>query len=111
MARAEVDPITLQVISGALDTIAEELAARPGLRFKLVANLPYNVGTELLELPEDLERRALAGVGDVLLVGQTDDQDLGVSDSAMGFLTGFAFALVYTVAGIPNSRSTGQALR
>ena len=27
--------------------------------------------------------------------------DLGATDSAMGFLTGIAFALFYTVAGIP----------
>ena len=31
-------------------------------------------------------------------------QDLGVSDTAMGFLTGIAFALFYTVAGIPIAR-------
>jgi MFS family permease len=30
--------------------------------------------------------------------------DLGVSDTAMGFLTGIAFALFYTVAGIPIAR-------
>ena len=28
-------------------------------------------------------------------------RDLGISDTAMGFLTGFAFAAFYTVAGIP----------
>jgi MFS family permease len=31
-------------------------------------------------------------------------EDLGVSDTVMGFLTGFAFALFYTVAGIPIAR-------
>ncbi len=31
-----------------LETIAEELSARPGLRLKLVANLPYNVATPIL---------------------------------------------------------------
>jgi len=31
-------------------------------------------------------------------------QDLQVSDTALGFLTGFAFALFYTVAGIPIAR-------
>jgi MFS family permease len=31
-------------------------------------------------------------------------QDLGVSDTAMGFLAGFAFALFYTAAGIPIAR-------
>jgi predicted MFS family arabinose efflux permease len=30
--------------------------------------------------------------------------DLGVSDTAMGFLTGLAFALFYTIAGIPIAR-------
>lgn len=31
-------------------------------------------------------------------------KDLGASDTAMGFLSGFAFALFYTVAGIPIAR-------
>jgi predicted MFS family arabinose efflux permease len=31
-------------------------------------------------------------------------EELGVSDTAMGFLTGFAFALFYTIAGIPIAR-------
>ncbi len=31
-----------------LETIAEELSARPGARLKLVANLPYNVATPIL---------------------------------------------------------------
>src|SRR5215470_11067307 len=31
-------------------------------------------------------------------------QDLGASDTAMGFLTGFAFALFYAVAGVPIAR-------
>ena len=31
-------------------------------------------------------------------------EELGVSDTAMGFLTGLAFALFYTVAGIPIAR-------
>lgn len=31
-------------------------------------------------------------------------QDLGVSDTAMGFLTGFAFAVFYAFAGIPIAR-------
>ena len=30
--------------------------------------------------------------------------ELGVSDTAMGFLTGLAFALFYTIAGIPIAR-------
>jgi sugar phosphate permease len=30
--------------------------------------------------------------------------DLGVSDTAMGLLSGFAFALFYTLAGIPIAR-------
>ena len=30
--------------------------------------------------------------------------ELGVSDTAMGFLTGLAFAVFYTVAGIPIAR-------
>ena len=37
--------------------------------------------------------------------------DLGVSDSAMGFLTGFAFALFYTVAGIPIARWADVGVR
>ena len=37
--------------------------------------------------------------------------DLGVSDSAMGFLTGFAFALFYTVAGLPIARWADVGVR
>jgi predicted MFS family arabinose efflux permease len=38
-------------------------------------------------------------------------QDLGVSDTAMGFLTGFAFAAFYTVAGIPIARLADRGSR
>ena len=38
-------------------------------------------------------------------------QDLGASDTAMGFLTGFAFALFYTVAGIPIARLADRGSR
>ncbi len=38
-------------------------------------------------------------------------QDLGVSDTAMGFLTGIAFALFYTVAGIPIARWADVGVR
>jgi predicted MFS family arabinose efflux permease len=37
--------------------------------------------------------------------------DLGVSDSAMGFLVGFAFVLFYTVAGIPIARLADRSSR
>jgi predicted MFS family arabinose efflux permease len=37
--------------------------------------------------------------------------DLGVSDTAMGFLTGIAFALFYTVAGIPIARIADRGTR
>jgi MFS family permease len=37
--------------------------------------------------------------------------DLGVSDTAMGFLTGIAFALFYTVAGIPIARLADRGTR
>jgi predicted MFS family arabinose efflux permease len=37
--------------------------------------------------------------------------DLGVSDTAMGFLTGLAFALFYTVAGIPIARWADRGTR
>ena len=37
--------------------------------------------------------------------------DLGVSDSAMGVLTGFAFALFYTVAGLPIARWADVGVR
>jgi MFS family permease len=37
--------------------------------------------------------------------------DLGVSDTAMGFLTGIAFALFYTVAGIPIARLADRSTR
>lgn len=37
--------------------------------------------------------------------------DLGVSDTAMGFLSGFAFALFYTVAGIPIARWADRGSR
>ena len=37
--------------------------------------------------------------------------ELGVSDSAMGFLTGLAFALFYTVAGIPIARWADSGTR
>ena len=38
-------------------------------------------------------------------------KDLGVSDTAMGFLGGFAFALFYTVAGIPIARIADRWVR
>ncbi len=38
-------------------------------------------------------------------------RDLGISDSAMGFLTGFAFAAFYTVAGIPIARWADRGVR
>ncbi len=38
-------------------------------------------------------------------------RDLGVSDSAMGFLTGPAFALFYTFAGIPIARWADRGVR
>jgi len=38
-------------------------------------------------------------------------RDLGVSDTAMGFLTGIAFALFYTVAGIPIARWADVGVR
>lgn len=38
-------------------------------------------------------------------------KDLGVSDSAMGFLTGVAFALFYTAAGIPIARLADRGSR
>jgi MFS family permease len=37
--------------------------------------------------------------------------DLEVSDTALGFLTGFAFALFYTVAGIPIARYADRGTR
>ena len=38
-------------------------------------------------------------------------QDLGVSDTAMGFLGGIAFAIFYTVLGIPIARMADQGSR
>lgn len=38
-------------------------------------------------------------------------QDLGVSDTAMGFLTGGAFAVFYTFAGIPIARFADRSVR
>ena len=38
-------------------------------------------------------------------------QDLGVSDTAMGFLGGFAFAAFYTVMGIPIARMADRGVR
>ena len=38
-------------------------------------------------------------------------QDLGVSDTAMGFLTGFAFATLYTLTGIPVARLADRGSR
>lgn len=38
-------------------------------------------------------------------------QDLGASDTAMGFLSGFAFALFYTFAGIPIARWADHGAR
>src|SRR5262249_50262381 len=37
--------------------------------------------------------------------------ELGASDTAMGFLTGIAFALFYTVAGIPIARVADRGTR
>lgn len=38
-------------------------------------------------------------------------REFGVSDTAMGFLTGFAFVLFYTLAGIPIARLADRASR
>ena len=38
-------------------------------------------------------------------------QDLGVSDTAMGLLTGLAFALFYTTAGVPIARLADAGTR
>jgi len=38
-------------------------------------------------------------------------QELGASDTAMGLLTGFAFALFYTFAGIPIARLADRSVR
>jgi len=38
-------------------------------------------------------------------------EDLGVSDTAMGLLTGFAFALFYTLAGLPIARWADRGTR
>jgi len=38
-------------------------------------------------------------------------KEFGVSDTAMGFLTGFAFVIFYTVAGIPIARWADRASR
>ena len=38
-------------------------------------------------------------------------EDLGASDTAMGFLTGIAFALFYTCAGIPIARFADRGVR
>ena len=38
-------------------------------------------------------------------------RDLGVSDTAMGFLTGFAFALFYALAGLPLARWADRGSR
>ena len=38
-------------------------------------------------------------------------QDLGVSDTALGFLSGFAFAIVYSLAGIPVARLADRSTR
>jgi predicted MFS family arabinose efflux permease len=38
-------------------------------------------------------------------------EDLGVSDTAMGFLTGFAFAFFYTIAGLPIARWADSGVR
>jgi len=38
-------------------------------------------------------------------------EDLGVSDTAMGFLTGFAFAIFYSIAGLPLARWADRGVR
>ena len=38
-------------------------------------------------------------------------EELGASDTAMGFLTGFAFAVFYTFAGIPIARLADRGVR
>src|SRR5262245_3632442 len=38
-------------------------------------------------------------------------QELGVSDTAMGFLTGTAFAIFYTLAGLPLARWADRGVR
>ena len=38
-------------------------------------------------------------------------QDLKISDTALGFLTGFAFAVFYTFAGLPLARIADRWVR
>ena len=38
-------------------------------------------------------------------------EELGASDTAMGFLTGFAFAVFYSFAGIPIARLADRGVR
>jgi predicted MFS family arabinose efflux permease len=45
-----------------------------------------------------------------ILIGPIQ-QDLGVSDTAMGLLSGFAFAIFYTLAGIPIARLSDRGSR
>jgi predicted MFS family arabinose efflux permease len=45
-----------------------------------------------------------------ILIGPIQ-QDLGVSDTAMGLLSGFAFAIFYTLAGIPIARISDRGSR
>lgn len=45
-----------------------------------------------------------------ILIGPIQ-QDLGVSDTAMGLLSGFAFAIFYTLAGIPIARIADRGSR
>jgi MFS family permease len=52
-----------------------------------------------------IDRQILA-----ILIGPIK-QDLGVSDTAMGFLAGFAFAVFYTFAGIPIARLADRGSR
>lgn len=59
----------------------------------------------LLHVVNYVDRQILA----VLLV--PIQQELGVSDTAMGFLSGLAFALFYTTAGVPIARIADRGVR
>ena len=82
--------------------------ARAPCRRRLLSAIPgLRAGRALPGLRLQLHRPAASSP--ILL--EPIKRDLGISDTAMGFLTGFAFAAFYTVAGIPIARWADRGVR
>ncbi|MAG29774.1 MAG: MFS transporter [Deltaproteobacteria bacterium] len=82
----------------ATHTLGDSSESRSGSRYALgLLSLVYAVNL--------MDRQLLS----ILL--EPIKQDLGISDTALGFLTGFAFAIFFSVAGIPIARWADRGSR